>query len=88
MARIPLDHENDPTTDPAILEALAQVTAGGFPALNVIRALANKPSAMQGFLGFVASVYNFGNGMGTSTLTPKETELAYTAATVANNCHY
>jgi alkylhydroperoxidase family enzyme len=88
MARIPLDHENDPATDPAILAALERITAAGFPALNVLRALANKPSALDGFLAFIGAVYNFGNGLGASTLTPKETELAYTTATVANRCHY
>jgi hypothetical protein len=88
MARIPLDHESDPTTDPAVLEAVAGLSAGGFPTLNVLRALANKPAALEGFLGFASAVYNFGNGLGTSSLTPQQTELAYTAATVANNCHY
>jgi alkylhydroperoxidase family enzyme len=88
MARLPLRHEDDPTTDPAILEALERITASGFPTFNVLRALANKPEALDGFLGFMNSIYNFGNGLGYSTITPKETELAYTAATVANNCHY
>ncbi len=88
MARIPLDHESNPDTDPAILEALAAISAGGGPTLNVIRALANKPAALMGFFAFTGAVYNFNNGTGTSSLSPKETELAYTAATVANNCTY
>jgi alkylhydroperoxidase family enzyme len=88
MARIPLRHEDDPTTDPKILEALEGISASGFPALNVFRALANKPEALAGFMSFVNSIYNTGSGTGHSTITPKETELAYTAATVANKCHY
>lgn len=88
MARIPLDHENDPNTDPAILEALSAIAASGGPTLNVIRALANKPAALHGFFAFIGAVYNFGNGTGSSSLTPKETELAYTTATIANDCHY
>jgi len=88
MARIPLDHESDPTTDPKILAALDRITSSGFPALNVFRALANKPEALDGFMAFVNSIYNTGSGTGYSTITPKETELAYTTATVVNNCHY
>jgi len=88
MARIPLRHEDNPATDPQILATLESIAASGFPKLNVLRALANKPEALAGFLGFVASVYNNGSGVGHSTLSAKETELAYTAASVANNCHY
>ena len=88
MARLPLRHEDDPTTDPEIFAALDRISASGFPALNVFRALANKPQALDGFMAYVMSIYNTGTGHGYSTITPKETELAYTAATVANNCHY
>ncbi len=88
MARLSLRHEDDPTTDPKITEALERVSSSGFPALNVFRALANKPEALDGFLAFVNSIYNTGSGTGYSTITPKETELAYTTATVVNKCHY
>jgi alkylhydroperoxidase family enzyme len=88
MARLPLRHEDDPATDPKILAALDRITGSGFPAFNVLRALANKPEALDGFMAFVNAIYNTGSGTGHSTITPKETELAYTAATVANNCHY
>jgi alkylhydroperoxidase family enzyme len=88
MARLPLRHEDDPTTDPKILAAVERIGAAGFPTLNVLRALANKPEALDGFLAYMNAVYNFGNGAGFSSITAKETELAYTAATVANNCHY
>ncbi|GAC1416064.1 MAG: hypothetical protein NVSMB5_05950 [Candidatus Velthaea sp.] len=88
MARIPLRHEDDPTTDPAILEALERATSTGFPALNVFRAIANKPQALDGFMALVMSIYNTGAGADFSTLSQKETELAYTAASVANNCFY
>jgi len=69
-----------------MLAALQRVLASGFPTLNVFRALANEPQALDGFHGLVMSIYNTGTGAGHSTLSPKETELAYTAATVANNC--
>ncbi len=88
MARLPLRHEDNPDTDPAILAALDRVASSGFPLLNVFRAFANKPEALDGFMSLVMSIYNTGNGAGYSTITPKETELAYTTATVANNCTY
>jgi alkylhydroperoxidase family enzyme len=88
MARLPLRHEDNPDTDPAILAALERVGASGFPMLNVFRAFANKPEALDGFMALVMSIYNTNTGAGYSTITAKETELAYTTATVANNCHY
>jgi alkylhydroperoxidase family enzyme len=88
MARLPLRHEEDPNTDPAILEALERISASGFPPLNVFRALANKPEALDGFMAYVLAIYNTNTGIGHSTITAKETELAYTTATVANDCHY
>jgi alkylhydroperoxidase family enzyme len=88
MARLPLNHEDDPTTDPKVLEALERINASGFPSLNVFRALANKPEALDGFMAYVMSIYNTNSGAGHSTISAKETELAYTAATVANDCHY
>ncbi len=88
MARLPLRHEDDPDTDPAILAALERIASSGFPPLNVFRALANKPESLDGFMAFVNSIYNTNSGVGYSSITAKETELAYTTATVANNCHY
>jgi alkylhydroperoxidase family enzyme len=88
MARLPLRHEDDPGTDPAILAVLDRVAATGFPKFNVFRALANKPEALDGFMAFMMSIYNTNTGAGYSSLTAKETEFAYTTATVANNCHY
>ncbi len=88
MARLPLRHEDDPDTDPAILAALARVESSGFPKLNVFRALANKPEALEGFMSFVMSIYNTNSGADRSSISAKETELAYTTATVANNCTY
>lgn len=88
MARLPLRHEDNPDTDPAILAALDRVAASGFPMLNVFRAFANKPESLDGFMAFVMSIYNTNTGAGHSTISAKETELAYTTATVANNCTY
>lgn len=88
MARLPLRHEDDPATDPAILEALEKIKALGYPAFNVFRAFANKPKALDGFMNLMLSIYATGTGHDSSSLTPKQTELAYTAATVANDCFY
>lgn len=88
MARIPIRHEDDPATDPAILAALERITTAGYPQLNVLRAFANKPTALDGFMGFMNAIYNFNNGNGHSSISAKETEFAYTTATVANNCTY
>ena len=51
--------------------------------LNVHRALANRPEALEAFTGFVQTVYR-----GNSTLHPKHGELAYLTATAVNNCFY
>jgi alkylhydroperoxidase family enzyme len=51
--------------------------------LNVHRALANRPEALNAFTDFIQSVYR-----GNSTLDRKHGELAYITATAVNNCFY
>ena len=83
MARIPLLREDDPTI-PVEARELLQATAGTRGRLvNLYRALANYPAALRGFTALGAAVYGRD-----SSLTRKQAELAYTTATVVNNCYY
>ncbi len=83
MARIPLMHEDDPQT-PAEVRELLQATKGSRGRLvNLYRALANHPAALRAFSALGATVYGRN-----SSLTRKQAELAYTTATVVNNCYY
>ena len=85
MARVPLVNHHHPDVDPlakAILQAAedAQPDVG---VLNVHKALANHPVAMQKFMEFAAVVY-FEN----SLPDPITRELPYLTSAVANNCFY
>ena len=83
MARIPLLDENDPRT-PTEVRELLQATKGSRGRLvNLYRALAHHPAALRGFTALGAAVYGRD-----SSLTRKQAELAYTTATVVNNCYY
>lgn len=83
MARIPLLHEDDPET-PAEVRTLLHATKGTRGRLvNLYRALANHPAALSAFTALGATVYGRA-----SSLTRKQAELAYTTATVVNNCYY
>ena len=83
MARIPLLDENDPRT-PTEVRELLQATKGSRGRLvNLYRALANHPAALAAFTALGATVYGRH-----SSLTRKQAELAYTTATVVNNCYY
>lgn len=83
MARIPVWNEHDETTPEEIREALEYTgeTFGGN--LNVLRVMANHPDVARRFVDL--AMVSYGEG---STITPAERELAYTTATVINNCHY
>ncbi len=82
MARIPRMHEDDPNT-PAEVRELLQATKGSRGRLvNLYRALANHPAALQAFTALGATVYGRN-----SSLTRKQAELAYTTTTVVNNCY-
>ena len=83
MARVPLLNEDDPTTPPTARELLLKVGSGRGRVVNLYRALAHHPSALQAFTALGSVVYGR-----ESSLTRKQAELAYTTATVVNNCYY
>ena len=85
MARIPLVDHHDPNTDP-LAKALLQGAEEAQPdvgVLNVHRALANHPEALQKFMEFATVVY-----FDDSLPDPKTRELPYLTSAVANNCFY
>ena len=83
MARIPLLQEEDPATPPEARAALAAARGARGRLVNLYRALANHPAALRGFTALGSAVYGRD-----SSLTRKQAELAYTTATVVNNCYY
>jgi alkylhydroperoxidase family enzyme len=89
MARLPLVDPDDPNADPKARDLLGLVRAGlahsdslPWTDINVYRAMANHPDALEGILTFGARVYQGGS------LSPAQRELAYLGASVANDCHY
>ncbi|MHB8576563.1 MAG: carboxymuconolactone decarboxylase family protein [Dehalococcoidia bacterium] len=82
MARIPLLREDDPGTPDAARALLARMKAPRGRLVNLYRALANHPAALEAFTGLGRTVY------GAGSLSRKEAELAYTTATVVNQCYY
>lgn len=83
MARIPLLHEDDPETHAEVRERLHAMKGSRGRLVNLYRALANHPAALQAFTALGTTVYGRD-----SSLTRKQAELAYTTATVVNNCYY
>ncbi|MEO6398496.1 MAG: carboxymuconolactone decarboxylase family protein, partial [Tepidiformaceae bacterium] len=83
MARIPLLREDDESTPEAARAVLMGARSSRGRLVNLYRALANHPAALQGFSALGSAVY----GRDT-TLTRKQAELAYTTATVVNACYY
>ena len=83
MARLPYIYEDDPSAPADALEAI-QDWDNLFPGqvINLTRLVANEPRLLKAFSAFIREVYT------QSDLTPSEVELAYTAASVANECHY
>jgi alkylhydroperoxidase family enzyme len=89
MPRLPLVDPDDPDADPKARQLLGLVRAGlahseslPWTDINVYRAMANHPDALEGILTFGGRVYQGGS------LTPAHRELAYLGASVANDCHY
>ncbi|HEV2369225.1 MAG TPA: carboxymuconolactone decarboxylase family protein [Acidimicrobiales bacterium] len=79
MARLPLV-DPDGAGSPA---AAAEAERSGWSVNpNVIRAMANHPEALDGFVRLGSAVY-FQN-----SLSPAQRELAYLTASVVNQCHY
>lgn len=83
MARIPIIDENDPLTDPKVRDALYAAGQARGRLLNVYRALANRPEALNTLAALLQTVYRVD-----STLEPQHGELAYLTATSVNDCFY
>ena len=83
MARIPLLDENDPSLQENAQRALADARATRGTVLNLHRALANRPEALDSFMDLIATSYR-----ARSTLQPKHGEFAYLTASAVNNCFY
>lgn len=83
MARLPYVYEDDPSAPAEALDALRDWDAR-FPGqiINLTRLVANEPRLLRAFSAFIQAVYV------DSDLTAAEVELAYTAASVVNECHY
>ena len=84
MARIPIWQDDTPDTPPEIAEAIEYAKGGTGFALNIQREMANNPKILKGFSDLAATFYGEEGG----AITAAERELAYTTATVVNNCHY
>jgi alkylhydroperoxidase family enzyme len=84
MARLPLVDSSSDDADPLARSVLQAVSAarGRSVDLNVYRAVANQPQALQALVQFGTVVY-FQNSM-----TAAQRELAYLTASVTNECHY
>jgi alkylhydroperoxidase family enzyme len=79
--RIPLVDPDDEGVDPSTQALLRDLGASGMD-FNVIRALANHPAVLDGFMRFSAAAY-WG-----SSVDPALRELAYLTASAENRCHY
>lgn len=79
--RIPLVDPDDEGVDESTRAVLAGIREAGME-FNVIRALANHPAILQGFMSFSAAAY-WG-----SSVSPPLRELAYLTASAENACHY
>ena len=82
MARIAIVREDDPSTSPEARAFLKRVEGGLGEVFNSVRLLANNPQQANALIDFVRSVRHH------NSLTPVLTELAYTAASATNRCHY
>ncbi len=83
MARVPLIDENDPSTEIEVREALLAAGKSRGRVVNVFRALANRPEALNALFTLSQAVYTKN-----STLEPQHAELAYLTSTSVNDCFY
>jgi len=83
VARIPLLEENDPSLDEHTRRVLVEASQARGRLVNFQCALANRPQALRALTDLMQVVYRKD-----STLEPRHGELAYLAATTANNCFY
>jgi len=79
--RIPLVDPDDDGLDPETATLLRDLRGSGMD-FNVLRALANHPALLDGFMRFSAPAY-WG-----SSVDPALRELAYLTASAENRCHY
>ncbi len=79
--RIPLVDADDDGVDEDTRATLRGLRESGAD-FNVIRALANHPGILKGFMSFSAAAY-WG-----SSVDPALRELAYLTASNENHCHY
>jgi len=79
--RIPLVDADDDRVDEDTRATLRGLREAGAD-FNVIRALANHPGILNGFMSFSAAAY-WG-----SSVDPALRELAYLTASNENHCHY
>jgi alkylhydroperoxidase family enzyme len=79
--RIPLVDPDDDAVDERTRELLRGMRDAGQD-FNVIRALANHPAVLEGFMAFSGAAY-----WGSSIPAPLR-ELAYLTASSQNSCHY
>ena len=79
--RIALVDPDDGSLDASTASLLRDLRASAMD-FNVIRALANHPALLEGFLRFSAPAY-WG-----SSVDPALRELAYLTASAENRCHY
>lgn len=84
MARIQIWQDDTPDTSPGIADAIEYAKGGTGFALNIQREMANNPKVLKGFSDLAGAFYGEEGG----SITAAERELAYTTATVVNNCHY
>ncbi len=82
MTRIFILREDDPATPPDARAYLQEARQSRGHLINIYRAMANRPETDRAFSAMANTVYR-----GTSTLDPKDGELAYLTATVVNNCY-
>lgn len=79
--RIPLPQPEDERLGEATQSLLRGMRDAGVD-FNVIRALANHPALLEGFMSFSSAAY-WG-----SSVDPATRELAYLTASLENDCHY
>jgi alkylhydroperoxidase family enzyme len=79
--RIPLPHADDDGLGETTQSLLSGMRDAGVD-FNVIRALANHPALLEGFMAFSSAAY-WG-----SSVDPATRELAYLTASLENDCHY
>lgn len=82
MARIPTLQEDDPATSSEARDFMLITKNVMGELFNAIRLMANHPRQARPLMAFVGSVRK------QNSLTPAETEFAWTTSAVVNGCYY